>query len=538
MAVVSTLIQTSLVWTTRILSGNNYLSLKIAAACYVAYKVWRVMYLLYFAPLSKIPGSKICKVSKYKSQYHTFFGQLPYTCEDYYYRYGDICVMGPRAVMISNPTDCKMVLGTHKFPKNNAYRGLGVITETMFSTQSGEFSHMRRRQVGHAFNHAYVGAMEPTIIECGIEAIRRKWDACIDASPSGKEATVPYALHFSLASFDIIGALAYGERFHALRDNTSKVVDWVTKFSALGLLRSVFKSTNWFPLSLVVRPLEKSRDEFAAFGNAAADRRRELLKSGLLAEKPKDLLQALIDAEDPESRVRMTQIQITAENIGFLIGGTDTSSQTLCWTLHYMLLYPDVYSRAVEEVRGRFSRSHTITYTEAKASLPYIDAIIFESMRIRSVSGVFLPRMVPEEGATIQGHFLPRGTQVLVNIAGAHKHAETWDEPRLFNPDRFLGDGEKLKQNVLTFSAGVRICPGRNIAQYEMMTIFANILKDYDFELPADSLFGPDRLDKYGYPEEMPRTHGLTVFPKKPERDCQVIIRRAAESSFVSAGSS
>ncbi|KAJ1664658.1 hypothetical protein IW140_005817 [Coemansia sp. RSA 1813] len=531
MTVLSTMAHTSIAWVTELLSRNSYLGVKILGASYVAYKAWRIIYLLHFAPLSKIPGSWFCKVSKFQCHYNTFFGRLPDTCEEDYYKYGDICVLGPKAVMISNPADCKMVLGTHKFRKNNAYKGLAVIAETMFSTQSGEFSHMRRRQVGHAFNHTYVGAMEPTIIECGIQSIRDKWDSYLDQSSSG-EALVPYGLHFSLTSFDIIGALAYGERFDTLKNNTSKVVQWVSNYNALGLVRTVFKTTDWFPLNLIIKPLEKSRDEFVAFGNAAADRRRNLLKSGRLAEKPKDLLQALIDAEDPQSRVRMTQTQITAENIGFLVGGTDTTSLTLSWTLHYLLLYPDVYKRAVQEVRSKFSREHTITYTEGKAQLPYIDACIFESMRIRSVSGVFLPRMVPEEGATIQGHYLPRGTQIGVNIAGAHHHKETWEEPRKFMPERFLGAGEKKKQSVITFSSGVRICPGRNLAQYEMMTIFANLLKDYDFELPPTSLFRPDRVDKDGYPIAMPRTHGLTVLPKYPDRDCLAIIRRAPEASF------
>ncbi|KAJ2397275.1 hypothetical protein GGI23_003594 [Coemansia sp. RSA 2559] len=531
MTVLSTMAHTSISWVTELLTRNSALGVKILGASYILYKAWRIIYLLKFAPLSKIPGSWFCKVSKFTCHYNTFFGKLPDTCEADYYKYGDICVLGPKAVMISNPADCKMVLGTHKFRKNNVYKRLAVLAETMFSTQSGEFSHMRRRQVGHAFNHSYVGAMEPTIIECGIQALRRKWDGYLSQSPDG-EAIVPYGLHFSLTSFDIIGALAYGERFDTLQNNTSKVVQWVTHYNALGLVRTVFKTTDWFPLNLLIKPLEQSISELVAFGDAAASRRREQLKSGVLAEKPKDLLQALLDAEDPESRIRMTQEQITAENVGFLVGGTDTTSLTLSWTLHYLLLHPHLYKRAVQEVRAKFPRNHTITYAEGKAQLPFIDACIHESMRIRSVSGVFLPRMVPDEGATIQGHYLPPGTQVAVNIAGAHHHKETWDQPRRFMPERFLGAGEKMKQNIITFSSGVRICPGRNLAQYEMMTIFANLLKDYDFELAPDSLFRPDRIDKDGYPIAMPRTHGLTVLPKYPDRDCRAIIRHAPESSF------
>ncbi|KAJ2515824.1 hypothetical protein H4217_004950 [Coemansia sp. RSA 1939] len=529
-------------WTSDVLTSDNdyyyYLGVRILAAATALYIAGRVVYLLNFSPLSGIPGDRLSRLTMLRMKTNALLGRLGDACEDDYYKYGDIYVVGPRGVVISNPADCRTVLGTHRFVKSEMYQHFALIDDTMFTTQSADLTHVRRRQVGPAFTHGHLSAMEPTILDCGIRSIRRKWDACLKASPSGKEATVPYSLHFSLTTFDIIGALGYGQRFDALSNSSSaQIVGWVNNYNRLALLGIVFgKMVNRFPLSLLLSTarLVENKDAFVAFGNAAADRRRrEILgceKSE--SEKPKDILQALLDAEDPESRVRMTQTQITAENIGFLIGGTDTTSLTLSWALHYLLLHPDIYRRAVSEVRSKFARDHTITYAEGKASLPYIDACIYEAMRIRSVSGVMLPRIVPEGGATFQGHYLPGGTQIGVNIAGANHHKETWDQPRRFMPERFLGAGEKTKQNVLTFSAGVRICPGRNLAHYEMMTILANILKDYDFALPADSLFGPDNVDALGYPVPMPRTHSLTVMPKHPERDCLVVISRAPESSF------
>ncbi|KAJ2517947.1 hypothetical protein H4217_003630 [Coemansia sp. RSA 1939] len=499
----------------------------MSTALYVA---GRVIYLLNYAPLSKIPGSRICKITMLKAHLNTLFGWLGDTCEDEYYQYGDIYVVGPNAVVISNPSDCKTVLSTHRFIKSGMYRHFALIDDVMFTTQSPELIRARRRQLGPAFKQGYLNEMEPTILEYGIHSIRRKWDKILYSSAT-KEATVPYSLHFSMATFDIIGALGYGQQFNALRDNSGQIVEWADDYNKLGRLKVVFPSTNWFPLSLISKPLEKSKDEFAEFSNAACDMRREMLRYGK-GEKPMDILQAMLDAEDPESCVRMTQKQITAETIGILMAGTDTTSLSISWTLHYLLLHPDAFKRAVHEVRSTFTRSHTITYAEGKANLPYIDACIHESLRIRGVSAVFLPRIVPEGGTTIQGHFLPAGTRIAVNIAGVNHHKETWENPRQFMPERFLGDGEKLKQTILTFSTGVRICPGRKLALYEIMSILANLLKDYDFELPKNALFRPDRVDKHGYPIAMPRTHNPVVMPKYPERDCLVVIRHASESSF------
>ncbi|KAJ2402598.1 hypothetical protein GGI23_000599 [Coemansia sp. RSA 2559] len=518
-------------WITDTLARNDHLGTKILVASIALYVIGRIVYLLHFAPLSKIPGSWVSKLTFLHLKFNAAFGRLGDMCEDDYYKYGDIYVVGPNAVTICNPADCRTVLGTHRFAKSEMYKLIVLIEDTMFTTRSVELSHARRRQVGPAFTHGFMTAMEPTILECGIHSIRQKWDGMIGATATG-EAVVPYSLHFSLLTFDIIGALGYGQRFNALKENSSKIVDWVNNYNKLAQLCFAFPKAISFPFNLMTRKLVKGKDDLSAFGNNAAELRREQLRSGALAEKPRDLLQALIDAEDPESRIRMTEKQITAQNIEFLIGGTDTTSLSMSWTLHYLLLYPETYRRAVREVRSKFSHSHTITYTEGKAQLPYIDACIYESMRIRAVSGVTLPRIVPKGGATFQGHFLPEGTQIGVNIAGANHHKETWGNPRLFMPERFLGEGEKRKQEVITFSAGVRICPGRILAQYEMITILANLLKDYDFHLPHDALFRPDRVDNDGYPIAMPRKHSLTIMPKYPERDCLVVIRRASDSSF------
>ncbi|KAJ2558990.1 hypothetical protein EV175_000547 [Coemansia sp. RSA 1933] len=529
-AFTATSSQGAMLWIPEILINGDYLATKIPVAAIVLYLVGYVVYRLNFAPLSKIPGSKISKLTVLKFRFNALLGRLGDTCEDEYYKYGDIYVTSPNSVSISNPADCKAVLGTHRFIKSDIYKNFALIADMIFTTQSAELSHVRRRQVGPAFTHGYLNGMEPTILECGIHSIRKKWDEYLSQSDSG-EATVPYALHFSLTTFDIIGALGYGQRFNALKDNSAEIIDWVNDYVKLVKIKSVFGDSNTFPINLLRRPLEKSKAEFVAFGNAAADRRRELLRYNK-AEKPKDILQALLDAEDPESRVRMTQKQITAETIGFLIAGTDTTSLTMSWTLHYLMLYPETYQRAVREVRSRFPRSHTITYAEGKAQLPYIDACIYESMRIRAVSGAFMPRIVPEGGASFQGHYLPAGTVVRVNVAGINHNRETWEQPRRFMPERFLGDGDKMKQQIITFSSGVRICPGRNLAHYEMMTILANLIKDYDFDMPHDSLYSPDKVDDYGYPIVMPRTQGLTVMSKYPERDCRVVIRHASDSSF------
>ncbi|KAJ2077533.1 hypothetical protein H4R24_005072 [Coemansia sp. RSA 988] len=495
----------------------------IIGICLLCRFIYRVIFQLYFAPLSKLPGSKLSNLTMARVKLDALLGKLGDTTESDYYKYGDIYRIGPKSVVVCHPSDCRSVLSGHRFRKSRVYQNFALVDDNTFSTLSAELTHTRRKQVGPAFTNSYLNAMEPIVLDCGIRAIKEKWDSALALTHDNK-AVVNYANHFSLASFDIIGALGFGQRFHALRDNTSKIIDWVQSTATLCGLRLIF-NVEAFPAKLFTKKIVRDVDEFVAFSNAATDKRKNELSCGVI-EKPKDILQAMIDAEDPNSKIRMTRSQITAENITFLLAGTDTTSLTLSWTIHYLMLYPQICQKAVNEVRSRFPRYHLITYAEGKTQLPYIEACIYESLRIRAVTGTTLSRVVPKEGATFQGYSLPGGTQINVNIAGANHHQQTWEAPRRFMPERFI-ENEAAKHDVFTFSSGVRICPGRKLAFYEMMTILANLLKDYDIVMAEDSLFVPGRLDENGYPMAMPRAQNLTVGPKYPDRDCCIVISAA-----------
>ncbi|KAJ2840427.1 hypothetical protein FBU31_000423 [Coemansia sp. 'formosensis'] len=485
-----------------------------------------VVYCLYFAPLCHVPGSTLSKLTSAKLNLQALFGLIGTFSKDEYYHRGDIFTMAPSAVAICNPTDCRAVLNNPLFVKSYIYKGFDGHESNILSMRFPELARIRRRQVGPAFANGYLNDMEPTILECGITALKAKWDKQIASLSSGM-ATINYSMHFTLATLDIIGALGFGQRFDCLRDDNSKVVHWVENYNQLAIARVIFGGPESSFANLVLRRLVKSKKEFMAFGAVAAELRRQQLCQEDF-EKPKDLLQILIDDQHPDCKVPMTYTQVIDEIIIFLIGGVDTTSLTLTWTLHYLLLHPEVYRKVTEEVRREFSRHHLITYAEGKARLPYLDACIYESMRIHPTTGAPMPRVVPKGGATFQGHFLPEGTMVSVNTCGVNHHKGTWSNPRKFMPERFLDD-EKAKNSILTFSAGVRICSGRVLALYEMTTILANLFKDYDFALPADSLFTPSRLDEHGNPVVMPQFQALTIGPRYPERDCRVVVSSAPE---------
>ncbi|KAJ2231525.1 hypothetical protein H4R99_006297, partial [Coemansia sp. RSA 1722] len=475
----------------------------------------------------KVPGPLLSKITPVRLFLQIILGTLGEASKDGYFAYGDIYTLGPNMVAISNPEDCRRVLGSSEFLKHPMYKGLVVKVDVMSSTLSKDDARARHKRVGHVFSHSYLSKREGLVIDHGVDALFKKWDNAIDQTFDKQAAEVNYLSHFAMMVFDVVSAHIFGQSLDMLEKDQHKIVDWTSDYLAFVTIKSVFGYITK-PFYALFKPrTNKNISDFFAFTDQQIQERRTYLQSEKLVEMPKDALQSLLQAENDGSKFSMTPADVSAEATALLLAGTRTITQTMCYALHYMLLNPTTYRKAVAEVRTAFPHSHTITYLECKTHLPYIEACIYESMRIHAIANTSLPRVVPTDGVYIQGHFIPQGTVVAVNIAGAHHHKGTWETPRVFIPERFI-DNPNAKKNVFSFSFGARPCPGRNLAIRELLVLFSNMLKNYDFELPEDSLFKPEVLDKHGHPQVMPSIQNLILGPKYPDRDCRVIIRKAA----------
>ncbi|KAJ1882601.1 hypothetical protein LPJ57_000810 [Coemansia sp. RSA 486] len=487
----------------------------------VAYIAWRAIHARFISPLRRIPGPFIARISPLPS---LVLGLTRCTNDDMVSdceKYGSIYVMEPKKVAICHPEDCRLILSSYSYSKDALYSNVDFMEPNIFLTRDAELNKKRRRQVGPALSMHGLLNMEPTILQAGVQQLMHKWDR--DIEKEGGKTRVCYFLDLTLMSFDIIATIGFGKEHRSLTTGDKTIAHWVEKTFALMIVQMVLPLVKHRPFRYLTDIfLRKHVDEFFAFGHRAIRERKQMLSKGLAA-KPTDILQSFIDAEDPESRIKMTSSQVITETIMMLLSGADTSSTALSWTLHLLMLYPEHYKTLVSQIRGAFaSKDQLITYNMAKQKAPYLEACILESLRLCPVS-TNLPRIIPKGGVNIRGHHIPEGFRVAVSTAAANKNPETWTNPHLYDPTRFINN-EANRKNLMTLSAGVRICPGRHLVMVEMMTTLANLLNRYDFELPADALYTPHNLDSNGIPEIMPRTNLVAMIPKHPARDCNVVI--------------
>ena len=173
-----------------------------------------------------------------------------------------------------------------------------------------------------------------------------------------------------------------------------------------------------------------------------------------------------------------------------VLAGADTTAVTLRAIMYFLLKNPTAHKTLVSELDAAYLPS-PVPYSKA-ANLPYLDAVLHESMRLYPAVAMLLERVVPETRLTLSdGRTIPAGTIVGMNPWVVGHCSEVWGEDlEAFKPERWLkGERETEKQFEerlqamkaadLSFGAGNRVCIGRNMALVEMYKIIPTLLLKY-----------------------------------------------------------
>ena len=82
---------------------------------------------------------------------------------------------------------------------------------------------------------------------------------------------------------------------------------------------------------------------------------------------------------------------------------------------------------------------------------------------------------------------MPSGSNILINLYGLHHHPAYWDNPDIFDPDRFdpSSDEKRPPFVFIPFAVSPRSCIGHNFAMLEMLIIVNRIAKTLDIKVPA-----------------------------------------------------
>ncbi|KAE8689476.1 Detected protein of confused Function [Hibiscus syriacus] len=206
-----------------------------------------------------------------------------------------------------------------------------------------------------------------------------------------------------------------------------------------------------------------------------------------------DFLQFLLQLKnDNDPKTPLTMDNIKALIIDMIVGGTDTSSSSIEFTLAEVINNPQVMRKAQKELDEVVGKDNIVEESHIY-KLPYVLAIMKESLRLHPVLPLLVPHS-PAEACTLSGYAIPKGCRVFINAWGIHRDPCIWENPLVFNPDRFLNSQWDFNGNDFSyfpFGSGRRMCAGTAMAERMVLYSIATLLHSFDWKVPEED----DKLD-------------------------------------------
>ncbi|RDA88581.1 hypothetical protein CP532_5853 [Ophiocordyceps camponoti-leonardi (nom. inval.)] len=281
----------------------------------------------------------------------------------------------------------------------------------------------------------------------------------------------------------------------------------------LALLKPSHARAHWYRRRLLRRQTAKSLHRLAAVGDgsvaeSALDEllRREKMAAGKAGRAPDFYSPAIRD-----------------EVLGYLLGGHDTTAALLAWWVKQMTRHQDIQSRLRRAIHAghpeALSRGRLPTVDEVvSASIPYLDAVLEESLRCASVATLIVRKATCD--TQILGYPIPSGTDVIISLTGpsmtepalpipetlrseacraAKDRVPAWGEDvEEYRPERWLKDGafDPHAGPSLAFSSGPRQCFGKKQAYLKLRTTVTLLTWSFAFEAIGEELDGWEMTER------------------------------------------
>ncbi|XP_078049077.1 cytochrome P450 9e2-like [Augochlora pura] len=217
-----------------------------------------------------------------------------------------------------------------------------------------------------------------------------------------------------------------------------------------------------------------------------------------------DFFQLIIEQEQAEGEVN--EERVTSHALSLFFDGFETSRLTLAFVGFNLALYPEIQEKVRDEIRTIMAKNRGVLTFEALKELKYMDQVISESQRHYPV-GIYMKKvctneceLVGSDGLSV--HMKP-GMEVFIPMYPLHRDAEFWNDPEVFDPERFSEERkhEIEKMTFLPFGEGPRMCVGMRMAMLMIKSCLATLLNNYKLEMSPKTTV-PLKWSKYNFLSE------------------------------------
>ncbi|OBR02510.1 TRI11 protein [Colletotrichum higginsianum IMI 349063] len=441
---------------------------------------------IYTNRLRHIPGPWYTALTHLVLKNHTLKGRRMYYVHDLHSRYGPVVRISPHEVAVADPEGFAAI---HRigggFLKSPWYESSNMPEggeASIFAMRDPRKHAARRKLLARFFTKAYLRSEWEGVVREKVEkAVGRIYE---EARDGGRSDVLEW---FTMMTTDVVAHLCFGESFKMLelgecpltarrwkKNDYMKMLELIsiqniTRYELpwLHFIRSHLPATKSSTASVDAKTVLRSYGDRALSNLRRNSDHTKTLFANMLSAVDTGTAD---DAREKEGET-LTQEAMHVESQSMIIGGSDTSSITLTYLVWAVIKRPNLRARLEEEVAG-LAPDFDDAVLE---TLPLLNAVIDETLRLYGAVQGHLSRTVPARGATLGGYFVPGGTTVETQAYTLHRDPDAWPDPlrqrNSFDETRFLDPGRMTPKQKLLFSpwgAGSRICLGVELAKMEL----------------------------------------------------------------------
>ncbi|EEF42493.1 cytochrome P450 89A2 [Ricinus communis] len=324
-----------------------------------------------------------------------------------------------------------------------------------------------------------------------LSVLKNKLMADVDQS-SNNTGIVVVVGHFQHAMFCLLVCMCFGEK---LEDNVIREIEAVQRASLTNFIR--FNVFNFIPkLGKVLFPslwkqlLEIRRNQENVLLPLIKARQEEHKCDMNRASYVDSLLHLRI----PDSGREFSDGELVSLCSEFINGGTDTSTTTLQWVMANLVKQQEIQKKLLKEINSVTEEGREIEEEYLK-KMPYLKAVILETLRRHPPGHFILPRAVTEE-IKFNGYDIPKNAIVNFTVAEMGWDPKVWEDPMEFKPERFMNNNGEEKEEeevilfdikgireikMMPFGAGRRVCPAISMALLHLEYFVANLVRDFEW---------------------------------------------------------
>ncbi|KAF2630917.1 putative flavonoid 3-hydroxylase [Macroventuria anomochaeta] len=474
----------------------------LAIACYVVYGIVLALYRLTFHPLARFPGSKLAAATKWYEAYFDLVkspgGQFMVEIDRMHEKYGPIVRINPDELHVKDAEWAETLYCNSSHGARDKYPPAAMMTGTpkgVFGTVKHDVHRRRRAAINHFFSKNAINNVEPMIQEM----TSRLCQNLSQAAASGIELEMQS--HFLAITTDVVCQHTF-QRNLGLLHSTKHAHNWKETIRAIAILTPLAKQFTWIiPMALKV-PVTLLNAVVPSLGrivqlhrvtiqNHSSPDITKLSKSQWgtdadVKEQQSTIFQSCLKSRHLDADEKKLD-RLAQEAFTIIVAGGETTARVLTTATFYMVEHKErVILRLRDELRSISSDFSKELSLKALEQLPWLSAIIKESLRITALVTSRLPLISPDSPLHYREWIIPAGTPVSMSLRDVLLDDSIFKNPHEFHPERWLAENPSLariSKLYMPFGRGSRMCVGLNLALAELYLILGTLFDKFEFDL-------------------------------------------------------